>query len=58
MIRNLHEMAIEAVAVYSTADRDAYFVELADEAVCIGAFAGTIIPRYEKHRDRCVSARL
>lgn len=37
VIRNLHEMAIEAVAVYSTADRDAYFVELADEAVCIGA---------------------
>jgi acetyl-CoA carboxylase, biotin carboxylase subunit len=35
-IRALHELGIEAVAVYSTADRDALHVELADQAVCIG----------------------
>ena len=36
IIRALHELGIEAVAVYSTADRDALHVELADRAVCIG----------------------
>ena len=36
VIRALHELGIEAVAVYSTADRDAMHVRLADEAVCIG----------------------
>jgi acetyl-CoA carboxylase biotin carboxylase subunit len=36
IVRALHELDIEAVAVYSTADRDALHVELADEAVCIG----------------------
>ena len=36
VIRALHELEIEAVAVYSTADRDAMHVELADHAVCIG----------------------
>jgi acetyl-CoA carboxylase biotin carboxylase subunit len=36
VIRALHELGIEAVAVYSTADRDALHVELADQAVCIG----------------------
>jgi acetyl-CoA carboxylase biotin carboxylase subunit len=36
IIRALHELGIEAVAVYSTADRDALHVELADQAVCIG----------------------
>ncbi|MBA3433165.1 MAG: acetyl-CoA carboxylase biotin carboxylase subunit [Actinobacteria bacterium] len=36
VIRALHELGIEAVAVYSTADRDALHVELADRAVCIG----------------------
>jgi acetyl-CoA carboxylase biotin carboxylase subunit len=36
VIRALHELGIEAVAVYSTADRDALHVELADHAVCIG----------------------
>jgi acetyl-CoA carboxylase, biotin carboxylase subunit len=35
-VRALHELGIEAVAVYSTADRDALHVELADGAVCIG----------------------
>jgi len=36
VIRALHELDIEAVAVYSTADRDALHVRLADGAVCIG----------------------
>src|SRR5918999_1717847 len=36
VIRALHELGIEAVAVYSTADRGALHVELADRAVCIG----------------------
>jgi acetyl-CoA carboxylase, biotin carboxylase subunit len=36
IVRALHELGIEAVAVYSTADRDALHVELADEAVCLG----------------------
>jgi acetyl-CoA carboxylase biotin carboxylase subunit len=36
VIRALHELGCEAVAVYSTADRDALHVELADHAVCIG----------------------
>jgi acetyl-CoA carboxylase, biotin carboxylase subunit len=36
VIRALHELGIEAVAVYSTADREALHVELADQAVCIG----------------------
>ena len=36
VIRALHELGVEAVAVYSTADRDALHVELADRAVCIG----------------------
>jgi acetyl-CoA carboxylase, biotin carboxylase subunit len=36
VIRSLHELGIEAVAVYSTADRDALHVRLADHAVCVG----------------------
>jgi acetyl-CoA carboxylase biotin carboxylase subunit len=36
VIRAVHELGIEAVAVYSTADRDALHVALADQAVCIG----------------------
>ena len=36
VIRALHELGIEAVAVYSTADRDALHVRLADQSVCIG----------------------
>ena len=41
VIRGLHELGIEAVAVYSTADRDALHVALADHAVCIGPPAAT-----------------
>jgi acetyl-CoA carboxylase biotin carboxylase subunit len=36
VIRACHELGIEAVAVYSTADRDSLAVRLADRAVCIG----------------------
>src|ERR671934_46825 len=36
VIRALHELEVEAVAVYSTADRNALHVRLADRAVCIG----------------------
>ena len=36
VIRALHELGAEAVAVYSTADADAAHVRLADDAVCVG----------------------
>jgi acetyl-CoA carboxylase, biotin carboxylase subunit len=36
VIRALRELGIESVAVYSTADKDAAHVRLADRAVCIG----------------------
>ena len=35
-IRALHELGIEAVAVYSTADEGSMHVRLADRAICIG----------------------
>jgi acetyl-CoA carboxylase, biotin carboxylase subunit len=41
VIRALHELDVEAVAVYSTADRDALHVRLADHAVCIGPPSAT-----------------
>jgi acetyl-CoA carboxylase biotin carboxylase subunit len=36
VIRALHELGIEAVAIYSTADAGSLHVRLADRAVCIG----------------------
>ncbi|MHC4551293.1 MAG: acetyl-CoA carboxylase biotin carboxylase subunit [Planctomycetota bacterium] len=36
IIRACQEMGVEAVAVYSEADKDASYLELADEAICIG----------------------
>src|SRR5918911_2750340 len=36
VIRALHELGIEAVAVYSTADKGALHTRLADRAVCVG----------------------
>jgi acetyl-CoA carboxylase biotin carboxylase subunit len=41
VIRACHDLGIEAVAVYSEADRDAPYLDLADEKICIGpAVAG------------------
>lgn len=39
IIRACHELGIAAVAVYSEADKDASYVKLADEAICIGPAA-------------------
>ncbi|PON79904.1 Pyruvate carboxylase [Trema orientale] len=36
IIRTAHELGIPCVAVYSTIDKDALHVKLADESVCIG----------------------
>jgi acetyl-CoA carboxylase biotin carboxylase subunit len=36
VIRTLHELGIEAVAIYSTADNDSLHVRMADHAVCVG----------------------
>jgi acetyl-CoA carboxylase biotin carboxylase subunit len=36
IIRACHELGVEAVVVYSEADKDAPYLRLADEAVCIG----------------------
>ncbi|KAL4340442.1 hypothetical protein GQ457_08G014090 [Hibiscus cannabinus] len=36
VIRIAHEMGIPCVAVYSTIDKDALHVKLADESICIG----------------------
>ncbi|MHC4458132.1 MAG: acetyl-CoA carboxylase biotin carboxylase subunit [Planctomycetota bacterium] len=36
IIRACHELCIEAVVVYSEADRDVPYLALADEAICIG----------------------
>src|SRR4029077_19321532 len=36
VIRALHELGVEAVAIYSTADRDSLHVQMADQAVHIG----------------------
>jgi acetyl-CoA carboxylase biotin carboxylase subunit len=41
IIRACHELGIEAVAVYSEADRGAPWLELADEAICIGPAAAS-----------------
>jgi len=36
IIRACHELDIEAVVLYSEADKDAPYLQLADEAICIG----------------------
>ncbi len=36
IIRACHELGIETVAVYSEADKDAPYLQLANEAICIG----------------------
>ena len=35
-IRTIKEMGKKAIAVYSTADKDAHYLKLADAAICIG----------------------
>ena len=48
--RACREMGIETVVVYSEADRDAKYVKLADEAVCIGPRAvGAELPEHAGH---------
>jgi acetyl-CoA carboxylase, biotin carboxylase subunit len=39
LVRACHDVGAEAVAVYSTADRDGLWVQLADRAVCVGPHA-------------------
>lgn len=39
IIRACHELGVEAVVVYSEADRNCSYVELADQAICIGPAA-------------------
>ncbi|OQY05834.1 MAG: acetyl-CoA carboxylase biotin carboxylase subunit [Planctomycetales bacterium 4572_13] len=39
IVRACHELGIEVVVVYSEADRDAPYVQLADEAICVGPAA-------------------
>ena len=39
VIRACHELGVQAVVVYSEADRDANYVKFADEAICIGPAA-------------------
>ncbi len=36
IIRAAHELGVETVAVYSTADKDSEHVRMADQAICIG----------------------
>src|SRR5215813_4974258 len=36
VIRACHDLGIQAVVVYSEADRDAPYLKLADRAICIG----------------------
>jgi hypothetical protein len=52
--RACREMGIKSVVVYSEADREAKYVKLADEAVCIGpAAVGTELPQHAgDHRHR------
>src|SRR5437660_9774294 len=41
IIRACKELGVESVAVYSEADRDAPYLELADRAICIGRAASS-----------------
>ncbi|CUU40319.1 MULTISPECIES: acetyl-CoA carboxylase biotin carboxylase subunit [Helicobacter] len=35
-IRTIQEMGKEAIAIYSTADKDAYYLDVADAKICVG----------------------
>ena len=41
VIRALHELGVEAVAIYSTADRESMHVRIADHAICVGSPAAS-----------------
>lgn len=41
VIRACHELGIEAIAVYSQADKESRHVQLADRAICVGAGSNT-----------------
>lgn len=41
VIRACHELGIEAIAVYSQADKDSRHVHLADRAICVGQASNT-----------------
>jgi acetyl-CoA carboxylase biotin carboxylase subunit len=49
----LPEMGIETVCVYSTADKDAPYLKLADRAICIGPGPGQgVVPQHLPHHRR------
>ncbi len=39
VMRACHELGVESVVVYSTADKDAEYIKFADRAICIGSAA-------------------
>ncbi len=41
IIRACHELGVHATAVYSQADRESLHVQMADEAICVGAATNT-----------------
>ena len=55
IIRACREMGVETVAVYSTADKDALHVQMADEAICIG---GPLSKDSYLHMENIISAAI
>ena len=55
IIRACREMGIQTVAVYSTADKEALHVKMADEAVCIG---GPLPKDSYLHMENIISAAI
>jgi len=45
-IRTIKEMGKTAVAIYSTADKDAEYLKFADLAICIGGAKSTLSRTY------------
>jgi acetyl-CoA carboxylase biotin carboxylase subunit len=56
VIRACHDLGIEAVAVFSEADRDAPYLQFADEAICIGPPAS--IDSYLNYKHIIAAAEL
>ena len=53
IIRACREMGIQTAVVYSTADADAAYLKLADEAICIGdGSAKSVVPAHRPHHGR------